>query len=218
MLNNGDLNSSSTSIHVQRTLGIILSLPEYLSPLSSPGRRWENNSTAHMKCSSTDFINVVNIKKEIHSDQQEDAMKNAQFSDQLLEPALISNIPFCSNHLCLDHELLFDCINEVIMELCFCPPWASFITPRTRVFSTIKSIIHEVQEAVYWHLLPLPLPHKLDQIVRKDMGKGGKWLEIKCYIDCIGFETRELILEELLEELTLNDSEHSKTDESILGL
>ncbi|CAN8308938.1 unnamed protein product [Cochlearia groenlandica] len=421
MLNNGDLNSRSTSRQVQRTLGRILSLPEYLSPLSSPGRRWEKNSTAHRKCSSADFINVVNIKKETHPSQPEDAMKNAdiqvcnlrkepdnsieslqqtasepsekskisdagsaedviiiineidtvpeegsstlvgdlskveaqdedeegdniiskqncheenqppvassgaspshclakseecksalsdlqewsspisvleplynmeddisppkmrsqsdeaqlqpwcihfdendsaakksrensdktitsdkelvfnyvravldavdsdfeelylkaQFSDQLLEPALISNIPFCSNHLCPDHELLFDCINEVIMELCCCPPWASFVTPRTRVFSTVKSIIHEVQEAVYWHLLPLPLPHTLDQIVSKDMAKGGNWLDIRCDIDCIGFETSELILEELLEELTLNNSENSKTDESIISL
>ncbi|ESQ37695.1 hypothetical protein EUTSA_v10028418mg [Eutrema salsugineum] len=438
MLNNGDLDSNSTSRQVQRTLGRILSLPEYLSPLSSPGRRWEKSSTAHRKSASADFTNAVNIRKETQASQPEDAMKNADiqvcnlskepensveslqptasepteesvdmedgtaneekisaagfdvmiineidlvpeeasstlvgdlseveahdelrddiiskqlqtsheesqpslsssvaspshclpkseecksamtdftewsspisvleplfieddisppkmrsqsdeaqvqpwcihfdekdsaaksrepsdetitsdkelvfkyvravldavvsnfeelylkalFSDQLLEPALISNIPFCPNHLCPDHELLFDCINEVLMELCCCPPWTSFVTltPRTRVFSTVKAIIHEVQEAVYWHLLPLPLPHALDQIVRKDMAKAGNWLDIRCDIDCIGFETSELILEELLEELTLNclnNTEHSlfpadlKTDESVLIL
>ncbi|XP_018456970.1 uncharacterized protein LOC108827941 isoform X2 [Raphanus sativus] len=436
MLNSGDLDSNITSRQVQRTLGRILSLPEYLSPLSSPGRRWEKSSTAHMKSVSADYINAVNIKKEtpvsqpenevtkssdaqdsdlskepdnaveslqptasesseksvdiedgtvkedkisaagsaddvmitneigmvtedasstlvgdlskfeaqeeqmdsiiskqtsheenqpplassvaspshclaksesaandipewsspisvleplfieddispskiksqsdepqvqpwcIHFDEKEDsaaksredAVKSitsdkelvfkyvkavvdavesdfqelylkAQFSDQLLEPALISNIPFCPNQLCHDHELLFDCINEVIMELCCCPPWASFVTPRTRVFSTVKSIIHEVQEAVYWHLLPLPLPHALDQIVRKDMAKAGNWLDIRCEIDCIGFETSELILEELLEELALicinNTDQHSlvpaepKIDESTLVL
>ncbi|CAN6861029.1 unnamed protein product [Brassica oleracea] len=439
MLNNGDLDSNITSRQVQRTLGTILSLPEYLSPLSSPGRRWEKSSTSHRKSASADFVNAVNIKKEtpvsqpedaiiksadtqacdlskepdnaveslqptasepaeksldiedvtanedkvsaagsaddvmitnelgivteeasstlisdlskaeaqdeqanlnlfcfllqtsheenepplassvaspshclaksessaitdvpewsspisvleplfieddvspskmrsqsdepqvqpwcIHFDDKEDsaaksredAVKSitsdkelvfkyvkavvdavesdfeelylkAQFSDQLLEPALISNIPFCPNQLCHDHELLFDCINEVIMELCCCPPWASFVTPRTRVFSTVKSIVHEVQEAVYWHLLPLPLPHALDQIVRKDMAKAGNWLDIRCEIDCIGFETSELILEELLEEVALNclnNTEHSlvpaelKIDESILVL
>ncbi|CAH8287518.1 unnamed protein product [Eruca vesicaria subsp. sativa] len=432
MLNNGDLDSNITSRQVQRTLGRILSLPEYLSPISSPGRRWEKSSTAaHRKsAASSDYINAVNIKKEAHVSQPEDAIKSddtqacvlskepdsaaeslqptaseptdgtanedkisaagsaddvmitneigmvteeasftlvndlsklevqdeqmdgiiskqisheenqlplassvaspshclakseecksaatdtpewsspisvleplfieddispakirsqsdepqvqpwcihfdekedsaaksredsvksitsdkevvfgyikavmdavesdfkelylkAQFSDQLLEPALISNVPFCPSQLCHDHELLFDCINEVIMELCCCPPWASFVTPRTRVFSTVKSIIHEVQEAVYWHLLPLPLPHALDQIVRKDLGKAGNWLDIRCEIDCIGFETSELILEELLEEVTLNclnNTEHSlvpselKTDESILIL
>ncbi|KAG2279084.1 hypothetical protein Bca52824_061639 [Brassica carinata] len=427
MLNNGDLDSNITSRQVQRTLGRILSLPEYLSPISSPGRRWEKSSTAHRKSASADYINAVNIKKEtpvsqpedaiitsadtqacnlnkepdnaveshqptacepseksvdiedgtsdeykisaagsaddimitneigivteeasstlvsdlskaeaqdeqtsheenqpplassvaspshclaksevaitdilewsspisvleplfieddvspskmrsqsdepqvqpwcIHFDDKEDsaaksredAVKSitsdkelvfkyvkavvdavesefeelylkAQFSDQLLEPALISNIPFCPNQLCHDHELLFDCINEVIMELCCCPPWASFVTPRTRVFSTVKSIVHEVQEAVYWHLLPLPLPRALDQIVRKDMAKAGNWLDIRCEIDCFGFETSELILEELLEEVALNclnNTEHSlvpaelKIDESILVL
>uniref|UniRef100_A0A1J3CB03 Protein TRM32 n=1 Tax=Noccaea caerulescens TaxID=107243 RepID=A0A1J3CB03_NOCCA len=410
MLNNGDLNSNSASKQVQRTLGRILSLPEYLSPLSSPGRRLEKNSTVHRKSASSDFINVVNIKKENQASQPEDAMKDvdiqgcniskepensveplqptaseptersvgiedgtakedqsssagsaddvtiineidivpeesssalvgdlltveaheeqrdsiiskqtsheesqpplasyvdspsqclakseecksaitdfpewsspisvlepifieddiipsklrsqsdeahvqpwcihfdekdsaaknsdktttsdkelvfkyvravldavdsdfeelylkAQFSDQLLEPALISNIPFCPNQLCPDHELLFDCINEVLMELCCYPPWASSVTPRTRVFSTVKSIIQEVQEAVYWHLLPLPLPHALDQIVRKDMSKAGNWLDIRCDTDFVGFQTSEVILEELLEELTLN--------------
>ncbi|VVB06802.1 unnamed protein product [Arabis nemorensis] len=436
MLNNGDLDSNSTSRQVQRTLGRILSLPEYLSPLSSPGRRWEKSSTSHRKAASADFINLVNIKKETHASQPEDVKENAdiqvcnlskepeksiespphtasestekradiedgtanedkissagsaddvviiseidvvpeetsstlvgdlskveahdeqkdsdiskqtsyeesqsslsssvaspshclakteecksaitdfpewsspisvldplfieddispakmrsqsgeeqvepwrihfdekdsaaknredyvknitgdkelvfkyvravldavdsdfeelylkaQFSDQLLEPALIRNIPFCPNQLCPDHELLFDCINEVLMQLCCCPPWTSFVTPKTRVFSNVKSIIHEVQEAVYWHLLPLPLPHALDQIVRKDMAKAGNWLDISCDIDCIGFETSELILEALLEELTLNclnNTEHSlvpvelKTDESILSL
>ncbi|KAJ0265240.1 GPI-anchored adhesin-like protein [Hirschfeldia incana] len=425
MLNSGDLDSNITSRQVQRTLGRILSLPEYLSPLSSPGRRWDKNSTAQRKSASEDYINAVNIKKEtpvsqpeneitksadtqacdlskepdnaveslqptasepseksvdniedgtvkedkvsaaddvmitnetglvteeagstlvgdmpkfeaqdeqtsheenqpplassvaspshclaksesaandipewsspisvleplfteddvspskirsqsdepqvqpwcIHFDDKEDpaaksredAVKSitsdkelvfkyvkavvdavesdfqelylkAQFSDQLLEPVLISNIPFCPNQLCHDHELLFDCINEAIMELCCCPPWASFVTPRTRVFSTVKSIVHDVQEAVYWHLLPLPLPHALDQIVRKDMARAGNWLDIRCEIDCIGFETSELILEELLEEVALNcldKTEHSLvpaeslTDESILVL
>jgi len=172
------------------------------------------------------FKYVKAVLDAVDSDIEELYLK-AQFSDQLLEPALISNIPFCPNQLCPDHELLFDCINEALMELCCCPPWASFVTPRTRVFSTVKSVIHEVQEAVYWHLLPLPLPHALDQIVRKDMARAGNWLDIRCDIDCIGFETSELILNELLEELTLNslnNTEHSlvspelKTDGSILIL
>lgn len=157
------------------------------------------------------FKYVKAVLDAVDSDFEELYLK-AQFSDQLLEPALISNIPFCLNQLCPDHELLFDCINEALMELCYCPPWASFVSPRTRVFSTVKSIIHEVQEAVYWHLLPLPLPHALDQIVRKDMARAGNWLDIRCDIDCIGFETSELILDELLEELTLdslNNNEHS---------
>ncbi|KAJ0250020.1 GPI-anchored adhesin-like protein [Hirschfeldia incana] len=172
------------------------------------------------------FTYVRDVLDAVVSDFEELYLK-AQFSDQLLEPSLISNIPFCPNQLCHDHELLFDCINEVIMELCCCPPWVSFVAPRrTRVFSTVKSIVHEVQEAVYWHLSPLPLPHALDQIVRKDMAKAGNWLDIRCDIDSIGSETSELILEELLEELItvncLNNSEHSlvpaelKTDESMI--
>ncbi|EOA19345.1 hypothetical protein CARUB_v10000225mg [Capsella rubella] len=72
MLNNGDLDSQSTSRQVQRSLGRILSFPEYLSPLNSPGRRWEKNSTTHKKSASADFINLVNIKKETHASQPEE--------------------------------------------------------------------------------------------------------------------------------------------------
>jgi hypothetical protein len=72
MLNNGDLDSKSTSRQVQRSLGRILSFPEYLSPLNSPGRRWEKSSTAHKKSASADFINLVNIKKETHASQPEE--------------------------------------------------------------------------------------------------------------------------------------------------
>lgn len=87
MLNNGDLDSKSTSRQVQRSLGRILSLPEYLSPLSSPGRRWEKSSTAHKKSTSADFINLVNIKKETHASQpEENADTHSKEPDNSLQP------------------------------------------------------------------------------------------------------------------------------------
>ncbi|XP_010556536.1 PREDICTED: uncharacterized protein LOC104825840 [Tarenaya hassleriana] len=134
----------------------------------------------------------------------EELYLKSQYSDQLLEPVLISNVPFCPTELCSDHELLFDCINDVLLDFCSCPPWVSFSKPRTQVFSSVKSIVHEVQEVVYWNLLPLPLHSALDQIVRKDMAKAGNWLDIRGGIDCIGAETGELVLQELLEEFVLD--------------
>ncbi|XP_019091325.1 PREDICTED: uncharacterized protein LOC104758675 [Camelina sativa] len=43
------------------------------------------------------------------------------YSDQLLCPAIISNIPLYPNKLCVDHDLLFDSINEVLFEFCRFP-------------------------------------------------------------------------------------------------
>ncbi|XP_010523014.1 PREDICTED: uncharacterized protein LOC104801437 isoform X2 [Tarenaya hassleriana] len=158
------------------------------------------------------FKYVKAVLDAVDSDWEELYLKS-QTSDQLLEPVLISNVLFYPNQLCSDHELLFDCINEVLLDFCSCPPWVSFYKPRTRVFSSVKSIIHEVQEAVYWNLLQLPLPRALEQIVRKDMARAGNWLDTREDTDSIGTETGELILNELLEELILNCM---NTDETLV--
>ncbi|ESQ36799.1 hypothetical protein EUTSA_v10009599mg [Eutrema salsugineum] len=129
----------------------------------------------------------------------EEMYLRTEFSDQILSPALISNIPFYPSQLCVDHELLFDCINELLFEFCRFPQWASF------VFSfTVESIVHEVQKEVYCRLFSSQSAHSLDQILREDMAKPRNWLDIRCDLECIAFETGDLILKELLEELMLD--------------
>ncbi|VVA89621.1 unnamed protein product [Arabis nemorensis] len=241
MLNNGDFDQNlATSKQIQTR---IVSLPEYLSPFSSPGRIWNQNSTVLLR-SASDEISKVEAYDEVlkkaseakrqplcnqlegkihHTDEKQSVFKyvkavldavdsnweelylKTEFSDQLLKPALISNIPFYPNQICNDHELLFDCINEVLFEFCRFPQWVSFVKPRTQVFSfSVESIIHKVQKEVYCRLLPSRLAHSVDQIVKEDMSKPRNWLDIRCDLECIGFETSELILNELLEELMLD--------------
>ncbi|KAL1217102.1 Protein TRM32 [Cardamine amara subsp. amara] len=144
------------------------------------------------------FKYVKAVVDAIESNWEELYLKT-EFSDQLLNPALISNIPFYPNELCVEHELLFDCINEVVFEFCRFPPWVS---SRSQVLSfSGESIINEVQEKVYCHLLSSRKGESSDQIVREDMAKPRSWLDVRCELECIGFETSELILKELLEEL-----------------
>ncbi|CAN6981951.1 hypothetical protein HID58_037058 [Brassica napus] len=133
-----------------------------------------------------------------------------EFSDQILNPALFSNIPFYPIRLCSadhDHELLFDSINELIFEFCRFPQWVSFAKPRTKVlsFNGDESIVDEVQKEVYCRLFPLQFADSVDQIIREDMDKRGNWLDdVRSEVECIGFETSELILNELLEQLMLD--------------
>ncbi|KAJ0235641.1 TRM33 [Hirschfeldia incana] len=139
----------------------------------------------------------------------EDMYLKTEFSDQILNPALFSNITFYPSQLCAanhNHELLFDSINELIFEFCRFPQWLSFVKPRTQVFSfSDESIINEVQKEVYYRLFPLQFADSVDQIMREDMDKRGNWwLDVRCEVECIGFETSELILDELLEELMLD--------------
>ncbi|XP_010474781.1 PREDICTED: uncharacterized protein LOC104754322 [Camelina sativa] len=136
----------------------------------------------------------------------EDLYLITECSDQLLCPALISNIPFYPNKLCVDHDLLFESINEVLFEFCRFPQWVSFVEPRTLALpaSSVESIVSEVQEKVYCRLLPMQLPRLLDDRVREDMDKPRSWLDTRCEVDMIGFEISKLILNELVEEVMVD--------------
>ncbi|XP_024010691.1 uncharacterized protein LOC18015564 isoform X2 [Eutrema salsugineum] len=134
----------------------------------------------------------------------EELLVRSFYSEQILEQALMDDIDFCSTNFCNDKKLLFDCINEVLMELCGHGPWISFAKPAVRFVPDMENADELVQEEVYWHLLPLPSPHTLDQIVRKDLARTGSWMDLRFDIGCIGSETGERILEELLEEIVSN--------------
>lgn len=129
-------------------------------------------------------------------------------SDQLLDPSLFHEGEFFPNQLCYNQKLLFDCIDEVLQEVCrhHCSflSWVSFIKPSVKPAPNMKDAIYEVWEGIYWHLLPLPLPHTLDQIVRKDMSRMGTWMDLRFDADAIGVEMGEAILEDLMEDAILS--------------
>ncbi|PON43027.1 hypothetical protein PanWU01x14_276830 [Parasponia andersonii] len=140
-------------------------------------------------------------------------------SDQLLEPSLVDVVEFFSNQLCRDQKLLFDCIDEVLVEVCQyyfgCSPWVSFAKPSIRPIPDMKNAIHVVSKGVYWHLLQPPLPPTLDQIIRKDMSRTGTWLDVRFDAETIGFDMGEAILEDLMEDTILslvNESSESEHD------
>lgn len=124
-------------------------------------------------------------------------------SELLLDPMLLDEVEYFPNQLCDNQKLLFDCINEVLMEVCeyyYSSLGVSFVKPKIRPIPNTKDTIQEVWEGVHWHLLPLPLPRTLDQIVRKDMAKTETWMDLRLDTDCIGFEMGEAILEDLVED------------------
>uniref|UniRef100_A0A803NXG5 DUF4378 domain-containing protein n=1 Tax=Cannabis sativa TaxID=3483 RepID=A0A803NXG5_CANSA len=139
-------------------------------------------------------------------------------SDQLLEPSLVDEIEFFSNKLCCDQKLLFDCINEVLVEVCQyyfgSSPWLSFAKPSVCPIPDMTNVALVVSKGVYWHLRQIPLPHTLDQIIRKDMARTGTWLDVRFDAETIGFDLGETILEDLMEDTILScvniscESEH----------
>ncbi|XP_038708067.1 uncharacterized protein LOC120003245 isoform X2 [Tripterygium wilfordii] len=131
-------------------------------------------------------------------------------SEELLDPLLFQELglEFFSDELCCNKKLLFDCINEVLVDLYQpyfgCSPWSSFVKPSIRPIHDMKNATLEVWEGVNWHLTPLPLPHTLDQMVKKDLAKTGTWMDLRLDTESIIFEMGEVIFEELMGDTVLS--------------
>jgi hypothetical protein len=129
-------------------------------------------------------------------------------SDKILDPSLFDQVELSPNQLCHDSKLLYDCINEILMEVCCdyfgASPFVSFVSPIIKPTPNMKTVILMVSEGVCWHLLLLSPPHTLDKIVRKDMEKCGAWMDLRFEAETVGFELSNAILEELMEDTILS--------------
>ncbi|XP_065859580.1 uncharacterized protein [Euphorbia lathyris] len=129
-------------------------------------------------------------------------------SDPLLDPSIFDEVGFLPNELCKDKQLLFDCINEGLMEVYGryfgFPLGLSFTKSTTLPAPDLKHAIYEVWRGVCWYLRPLPLPRTLEQIVKKDMSKTGTWMDMQSDCETMIVEIGEAILSDLLEETTLS--------------
>ncbi|EEF50533.1 conserved hypothetical protein [Ricinus communis] len=129
-------------------------------------------------------------------------------SDPLLDPSIYDEVGFYPNQLCYDRKLLFDCISEVLMEVYEryfgCPLGLSFGKPTVQPAPDMKYAIHAVWEGVYWYILPLPLPHTLEQIVKKDMAKTGSWMDLRCDSETMVIEIGDAIFKDLIGETVLS--------------
>lgn len=134
-------------------------------------------------------------------------------SNLLLDPSLVNEIQFFFNQHC--SYLLFDCINEVLVEICENYFGCSFVKSGIRPLPNLKSAILEISEVVHWHLLHLPLPRSIDQIVRKDMARTETWMDLRFDMEAIGFNLGEDILVDLLEDTILGYISESPRTEQV---
>ncbi|CAI8613162.1 unnamed protein product [Vicia faba] len=152
-----------------------------------------------------DYINVVFHASGLTQDQ---LLTKCLTSNKILDPSLFDEVEFFSNMLFHEQKLLFDSINEVLMEVCWhyfgVSPCVSFVNPSIRPTPNMKKIILKVWEGVCWHVLPLPPPHTLEQIVRKDLARNGTWMELRIDAETVGFEMSDTILVELMEDAILS--------------
>ncbi|XP_054783226.1 uncharacterized protein LOC129290475 [Prosopis cineraria] len=139
-------------------------------------------------------------------------------SNQILDQSLFDEGGFFPNQPCHDQKLLFDCINEVLVDICWdyfgILPWASFLKPSIRPNPDMKKVVLMVWQRVCWHLLPFPRPHTLDQIVHKDMAKSETWMDLRVNVETVITEMADDILAELMEETVFNCVGESLESES----
>lgn len=102
-----------------------------------------------------------------------------------------------------DPKLLFDCINEVVLEVYNRYfrhlPWLSSIKPKIQpVPLTERDVVREIMEGVDLRLLQ---PREVQ--LQRDVKKSGAWLDIRTDVEDIVIDIVETSLEALIEETIL---------------
>ncbi|XP_007027028.2 PREDICTED: uncharacterized protein LOC18597762 isoform X1 [Theobroma cacao] len=105
-----------------------------------------------------------------------------------------------------NHPLLFDLINEVLMELyersySYCPrPLSSLCHIRPMPLG--HHVLEEVWTNISWYLsFETGFDKPLDYVASKDLTRSDGWMNLQAENECLGLELEELIFYDLLDEL-----------------
>ncbi|KAM1648367.1 hypothetical protein ACFX1Q_010392 [Malus domestica] len=105
-----------------------------------------------------------------------------------------------------DHYLLFDIINEVLMEIYgrsynYCPMALSSLC-HIPLMPAGNHVLKEVWTLVSWYLSLRPeVDQSLDYVASRDLAKNDGWMNLQFDSECIGIELEDLIFDEILEEV-----------------
>ncbi|XP_038979646.1 uncharacterized protein LOC103717439 [Phoenix dactylifera] len=139
---------------------------------------------------------------EISGLSMDDILKEWSVKDQFLGPSLFDEVGTSYGHLQNNPKLLFDCINEVLMELqerfFRCTPLVSFIKPTVQPVPVGGHFVQEVSKGIDWHL-QMQFPCTLSQIVQKDL-EGRSWMDLRFETEGICAEIEDTLLDDLTEE------------------
>lgn len=166
-------------------------------------------------------------KDDVDFNYVRDVLKKSGFSgDELLgtwhspnqpvDPSLFDEVE-CSPHKLdipgpeagssSDHQLLFNLINEVLLEIYersfTCCPWRLCFNSSTRPMPVGDHVLEEVWASINWHLSSQPQLHpSLEYVVARDLAKNDGWMHLQEEAESLGLEFEEWILDDLLDEVT----------------
>ncbi|KAL9278189.1 hypothetical protein AtEden1_Chr5g0084281 [Arabidopsis thaliana] len=109
-----------------------------------------------------------------------------------------------------NHLLLFDLINEVLMEIYersyhyYPKPLSSLckIHPMPVGYSVLKEVW--VRISCYLRYKPYDEQQSFDKVMSRDLSRDDGWMDLQFESECVGIEVEDLIFEELLEELLIS--------------
>ncbi|KAB5519908.1 hypothetical protein DKX38_024227 [Salix brachista] len=104
------------------------------------------------------------------------------------------------------HLLLFDLINEVLMEI-YVNSYAYYPVPlsslsHVRPMPVERHVLEEVWTNISWYLSSTTEgDHSLDYALRRDLAKSDGWMKLHYDTECAGLELEDLIFEDILDEI-----------------
>ncbi|KAK6137478.1 hypothetical protein DH2020_028783 [Rehmannia glutinosa] len=120
--------------------------------------------------------------------------------EELLDASLYDEVEFLLTDCYFDPKLLFDRINEVLLELYqshFCsPPWPAYVKPKIRSSPLGELVLDEIMTGADFYLLPRTEKRTLDQLVSKDVADCRSWLDVRFDTERIVTEISEDFMEE----------------------
>ncbi|KAL0373667.1 UNVERIFIED_CONTAM: protein TRM32 [Sesamum radiatum] len=120
---------------------------------------------------------------------------------EILDQSLFDEVKLYSGRPCHDQKLLFDCANEVLDDICE-SYFGSFTKQNIHIQPILKGIdlIHEVWERIECHLIQHATPHPLDQLVRRDIARSRKWMNLQSDTELVSFEMSDTIFNEIVDD------------------
>ncbi|KAK6926965.1 protein of unknown function DUF4378, partial [Dillenia turbinata] len=177
-----------------------------------------NNQFVEVEVSRKDYavFNCIKDILELSGFLQSDNFDAWYSQDQPLDPSIFEEMEACleKESECYgeevvansEHHLLFDLINEVLLEIYArsLNYWPNALSSSCHIHPTPRGdhILEEVWKGISWSLISAAeIGQSLDSIMAVDFAKSNGWMNLQLESECVALDLEELIFDELLDEI-----------------
>ncbi|KAL1818539.1 hypothetical protein ACET3Z_013408 [Daucus carota] len=199
----------------------LIPVKETIEPLHICFDEWDSSDVNHTVSIGTcmedgesafEYVEAVLLGSGLNWDEY---LLRWLLSDKILDPSLFDEVELFSSRS-NDQRLLFDCTDKALKETCERYFTRSFVRQGIYPVPNGMKLINEVWRGVEMEILQHPASQSLEQLVRKDMPKFEKWMDLYFETDHIVIELEKFIIDEMVEELILFSDDHTTEDWSLV--